>query len=86
MLIKIPPKHSIAEVIGYIKGKSAISVARQFSGRKRNFNGEKFGQGVMLYQQLALRRLRYVIISRTKSKLTDEAQTSLVNSNSWYKY
>ena len=42
MLIKIPPKHSIAEVIGYIKGKSAISVARQFSGRKRNFNGEKF--------------------------------------------
>ena len=42
MLIKIPPKHSIAQVIGYIKGKSAIAVARQFSGRSRNFNGEKF--------------------------------------------
>ena len=42
MLIKIPPKYSVAEVIGYIKGKSAISVARQFGGRKRNFNGEKF--------------------------------------------
>ena len=42
MLIKIPPKHSIAQVIGYIKGKSAIAVARQFSGRNRNFNGEKF--------------------------------------------
>jgi len=41
MLIKIPPKYSIAEVIGYIKGKSAIAVARQFGGRKRNFNGEK---------------------------------------------
>ena len=42
MLIKIPPKYAVAEVIGYIKGKSAIAVARQFGGRKRNFNGERF--------------------------------------------
>ena len=42
MLIRIPPKYSVAEVIGYIKGKSAIAVARQFGGRKRNFNGEAF--------------------------------------------
>ena len=42
MLIKIPPKYSVAEVIGYIKGKSAIAVARQFGGSKRNFNGERF--------------------------------------------
>ena len=41
MLIAIPPKYSVAEVIGYIKGKSAIAVARQFGGRKRNFNGER---------------------------------------------
>jgi putative transposase len=40
MLIRIPPKHSVAEVVGHIKGKGAISVARQFSGRRRNFNGE----------------------------------------------
>ena len=40
MLIKIPPKYSIAEVIGYIKGKSAIAIARQFGGKQRNFNGE----------------------------------------------
>lgn len=40
MLIAIPPKYSVAEVIGYIKGKSAIAVARQFSGRERNYNGE----------------------------------------------
>jgi len=40
MLIKIPPKYSIAEVVGYMKGKSAIAVARQFGGRQRNFNGE----------------------------------------------
>ena len=42
MMIKIPPKYSVAEVIGYMKGKSAIAVARQFGGRKRNFNGEHF--------------------------------------------
>ena len=41
MLIEIPPKYSVSEIVGYIKGKSAIAVARQFSGRKRNFNGEK---------------------------------------------
>jgi len=38
--ISIPPKHSVAQVVGYLKGKSAIAVARQFGGRKRNFNGE----------------------------------------------
>lgn len=42
MLIRIPPKYSVAEAVGYLKGKSAIAVARQFSGRKRNFNGESF--------------------------------------------
>ncbi len=41
MLIKIPPKYSVAEVVGYIKGKSAIAVARQFGGKQRNFNGER---------------------------------------------
>ena len=42
MIISIPPKYSVSEVIGYIKGKSAIAVARKFVGRKRNFNGESF--------------------------------------------
>ena len=42
MMIAIPPKYSVAEVVGYLKGKSAIAVARQFGGRKKNFNGEKF--------------------------------------------
>jgi putative transposase len=41
MLIQIP-KYAVSEVVGYIKGKSAIAVARQFAGRKRNFNGESF--------------------------------------------
>ena len=41
MLIKIPQKYAVAEVVGYIKGKSAIAVARQFGGRQKNFNGER---------------------------------------------
>ena len=41
MLVSIPPKHSVAAIVGYLKGKSAIAVVRQFSGKKRNFNGEK---------------------------------------------
>jgi len=42
MLIKIPPKYAVAEVKGYIKGKSAVAVALQFGGWKRNFAGEQF--------------------------------------------
>lgn len=42
MCISIPPKYSVANVVGYIKGKSAISIARRFNGRSRNFWGENF--------------------------------------------
>lgn len=42
MCIEIPPKHAVASIIGFIKGKSAIAIARQFSGKKRNFMGEHF--------------------------------------------
>ena len=42
MLISIPPKYSVAQVVGYIKGKSAINIARTFMGRKRNFVGYNF--------------------------------------------
>lgn len=35
ILIKIPPKHSVAEVVGYIKGKSVIAVARQFGTKRK---------------------------------------------------
>jgi putative transposase len=42
MCIEIPPKHAVASVIGYLKGKSAIAIARQFAGRDRNFAGEHF--------------------------------------------
>lgn len=40
MCISIPPKLAVSNVVGFIKGKSAISIARNFLGRKRNFTGE----------------------------------------------
>jgi putative transposase len=42
MCIEIPPKIAVTSVIGFIKGKSAIAIARQFSGKSRNFTGESF--------------------------------------------
>jgi putative transposase len=42
MLVQIPPKYSVSQVVGFLKGKSAIAIARQFGGRKRNFVGQNF--------------------------------------------
>ena len=42
MMISIPPKYSVAQVIGFIKGKSAIHIARHFGERRRNFVGQHF--------------------------------------------
>jgi putative transposase len=42
MMISIPPKYAVAQVIGYIKGKSAIHIARQYNGRARNYVGQHF--------------------------------------------
>jgi len=42
MLIAIPPKYAVSQVVGYIKGKSAIHVARVYGERKRNFVGQHF--------------------------------------------
>jgi putative transposase len=42
IMISIPPKHSVSQVIGYIKGKSAIHIARNFGERYRNFVGQHF--------------------------------------------
>ena len=42
MLISIPPKYAVSQVIGFIKGKSAIHIARNYLGHRRNFTGQKF--------------------------------------------
>ena len=42
MLLSIPPKYSVSQVMGYMKGKSAIHIARTFGGKRRNFVGQHF--------------------------------------------
>jgi hypothetical protein len=40
--IAIPPKHPVASMIGFLKGKSSIAIVRQLCGREPNFTGEHF--------------------------------------------
>jgi putative transposase len=42
MLISIPPKYAVSNVVGFIKGKSAIHLARTYGERKQNFTGQSF--------------------------------------------
>ena len=42
ILISIPPKYAVSQVVGFIKGKSAIHIAGQYAGRKKNFTGQHF--------------------------------------------
>jgi len=42
MCLSVPPKYAVSNVVGYLKGKSAILIARRFGGRERNFTGEVF--------------------------------------------
>lgn len=42
MLVSIPPKYAVSQVVGYLKGKSAIQIARVYLGRRKNFVGQHF--------------------------------------------
>jgi putative transposase len=42
MCIEIPPKHAVASIIGFLKGKSAVAIARQVGGKRQNFTGAHF--------------------------------------------
>ena len=42
VLLSIPPKYSVAQVVGYIKGKSAIHIARTYLGQRKNYSGMHF--------------------------------------------
>ena len=54
MCISIPPKYAVSNVVGYIKGKSAIQIARKYGGRQRNFTRGKFlGTRVLRFHRRA---------------------------------
>jgi putative transposase len=42
MCIEIPPKHAVASIIGFLKGKSVVAIARQCGGKLKTFTGEHF--------------------------------------------
>ena len=42
MMISIPPKYAVSQVVGFIKGKSAIHLARTYGDRKQNYSGQSF--------------------------------------------
>ena len=69
MLISIPPKFAVSQVVGYIKGKSAIYLARVYGERKRNFVGQHFfGRAGTLCQRWAGMRRRFASISGIRKK------------------
>lgn len=71
MLVSIPPKYSVSEVVGYLKGKSAIAVARQFGGKKRNFNGEKFWARGYAVSTVGFEKSQIVSYIRNQEKLDE---------------
>jgi putative transposase len=42
MLVSIPPKYSVAQIVGFTKYKSAIHIARSYDGRRKNYHGMHF--------------------------------------------
>ena len=50
MLVSISPKYAVAQVVGFIKGKRAIHIARSYLGRCKNYTGMHFWAGVISFQ------------------------------------
>ena len=64
MLIEMPPKYSIAQVMGYIKGKSAIYIARKYGDRTKYFSGQHFwARGQKMPPKSAKKSIRLILIS-----------------------
>lgn len=68
MLIAIPPKSAVSQVVGYIKGKSAIHLARVYGERKRNFVGSTSGREAISYPLWVGMKRRCESTSATKGR------------------
>ena len=51
MLISIPPKYAVSQIVGFIKGKSAIPIARQYAGRKKKVQANIFEPEANMFQR-----------------------------------
>jgi putative transposase len=76
MLVSIPPKYSVAQVVGYVKGKSAIHIARTYMGKGRNFMGEHFWPEGITFRPWVGMRSKSENTSRSKNKKTNESTNS----------
>ena len=69
MCISIPPKYAVSNVVGFIKVKSAISIAREYRDKNNEvFKVKAFGHEVILYLQLVWTKRRSVITSKNRRK------------------
>src|SRR5271165_697777 len=66
MMLSIPPKYAVSQVVGYIKGKSAIHLARVYGERHRGFIGSTFGPGDISFRRSGGTRRSFGTTSRTK--------------------
>jgi putative transposase len=72
ILISIPPKYSVSQAVGFIKGKSAIAIARNYMGRRKNFTGQSFWARGYYVSTVGKMRRPSVSISSIKKKRTGE--------------
>lgn len=70
MLLSIPPKYAVSEVVGFIKGKSAIHLARTYGERKQNFTGQHFWARGYFVSTLGRDETKYGITSGTRMPWT----------------
>jgi putative transposase len=73
MLIAIPPQYAVSQVVGYMKGKSTIHIARTYLGRERNFTGQHFWARGYYVSTVELDK---VILRQYIQKQTDEDRRS----------
>ena len=70
MLLSIPPKYAVSQVVGDMKGKSAIHIARTYLGRRQNYTGSTSGPGASSYRRWVATKQRCANISVDKRRKT----------------
>jgi putative transposase len=71
MMISIPPKYSVSSVVGFIKGKSAIHLARVYGEQKQNYAGQSFWARGYFVSTVGAMRPRFGTTSATRSRKTN---------------
>lgn len=79
MLIEIPPKYAVSAIVGYLKGKSAIAIARAFGGKKRNFNRESFWAKGYAISTVGFNKDQILGYIKNQEQLLGEGQDELGN-------